>query len=158
MASAIRLAVMKQTTSTEESTVVTQGKLKLILHSEHHVNIIIVCVRLLNSYKIKFKNERRFSKVGYIVLLKGKLSVKVLQINIIHNLPGCEQRLIQKIRDGGRNGGGGRLRQNQVLAVCTERSTGKSPPPPRREPPPPPPLNPRLVKVKKVSPTLPEGG
>ena len=32
---------------------------------------------------------------------------------------------------GARNGGGGgRLRQNQVLAVCTERSTGKSPPPP----------------------------
>ena len=27
---------------------------------------------------------------------------------------------------GGRNGGGG---QNQILAVCTERSTGKSPPP-----------------------------
>ena len=26
-------------------------------------------------------------------------------------------------------GTGGRLRQNQVLAVCTERSTGKSPPP-----------------------------
>ena len=35
---------------------------------------------------------------------------------------------------GGRNGG--RLRQNQVLAVCTERSTGKSP---GRERPPPPP-------------------
>ena len=44
--------------------------------------------------------------------------------------------------------GGGRLRQNQVLAVCTERSTGKSPPPSlsimalngggaRRAPPPP---------------------
>ena len=45
------------------------------------------------------------------------------------------QRRIQKIRNGG-----GRLRQNQVLAVCTERSTGKSrarrerPPPPKSAP------------------------
>ena len=47
--------------------------------------------------------------------------------------------------------GGGRLRQNQVLAVCTERSTGKSPPLPYHygserggAPGAPPPLNPRL--------------
>ena len=39
------------------------------------------------------------------------------------------QRRIQKIRNGGGATGGG-LRQNQVLAVCTERCTGKSPPPP----------------------------
>ena len=54
---------------------------------------------------------------------------------------------------GGATGGGGRLRQNEVLAVCTERSTGKSPPPlPYRygserggcAPRPLPPLNPRL--------------
>ena len=35
---------------------------------------------------------------------------------------------------GGRNGGGG-LRQNQVLAVCTERSTGKSSAPPPKSAP-----------------------
>ena len=41
----------------------------------------------------------------------------------------------RKLGTGGGGGGGGgggatwgRLRQNQVLAVCTERSTGKSPP------------------------------
>ena len=52
---------------------------------------------------------------------------------------------------GGAATGGGRLRQNQVLAVCTERSTGKSPPPlPYRYGPErggrPPPLNPRLIR------------
>ena len=36
----------------------------------------------------------------------------------------------RKLRTGGGGAtGGGHLRQNQVLAVCTERSTGKSPPP-----------------------------
>ena len=47
-----------------------------------------------------------------------------------------DQRRIQKIRNGGGGGGatgGGGLRQNRVLEVCTERSTGKSP---RERPPP----------------------
>ena len=39
------------------------------------------------------------------------------------------QRRIQKIRNGG-GATGGRLRQNKVLAVCTERSTGKNHNPP----------------------------
>ena len=73
-----------------------------------------------------------------------------------------EQRRIQKIRNrggGGRNRGGGRLRQNQVLAVCTERSTGKSPRLPyhygsergARAPGAPPPLIPLLLNTGVLS-------
>ena len=65
----------------------------------------------------------------------------------------------RKLGTGGDATGGGHLRQNQILAVCTERSTGKSPPPyqygsergggARRERPPPPKSAPVLNNTHK---------